>query len=371
MSIPDPVQKCSYELFDYAPAGICIIDREFRVVHWNNCLEDWTRVNRTGMIGTDLRDFCPMFRQEYYRKRIESVFSSGAPVVFSPQLHKDLFPVRLYDGTSQIQRIKLTILPPVDSNTHHALFSIEDVTEVYRKIHEYRLEHETALREVQLRTEAEKELRRSLEMKDFLIKELPHRVKNNLALVASLLSLQKENLHDPRDASVLDELRDKISSVSLVHEKLYGGSKLRTINFREYLSDLLPILSASTLSQDRGIRITHSISSVEVSLDTAVPLALIVTELFINAVKYAFPQHSTGTITISFTPSSDTLFTLSVRDDGIGLPDDFDFYKAETLGSKLIVSFAEQLSGEISIVSDTGTEISIRFPRQVIIPPPG
>lgn len=361
--------KFNYDLFDYSPVGMCVIDKDLRIVHWNSCLEDWTRMNRTEILGTDLRDFCPRFREEYYRKRIESVFSSGAPVIFSPQLHQGLFPIRLYDGTFQIQQIKLTTLPPTPSGKPHALFSIEDATELFRKIHDYRHEHETARSEIRLRIEAEEELRRSLEMKDFLIREIHHRVKNNLSMVASLIGLQDQNLYDQRDRSVLEELRGKIRSISLVHEKLYAGTDLKTINIHEYLTDLLPVLCNTSLPPDRGIWITSNIAPVDVSLDTAIPIALIVTELFINSVKYAFPQNRKGTIAVFFTHTDNSHFTLSVKDDGIGLPEDFDFTKTEALGSKLILTFARQLNGTVQIIPGPGTEIHITFPKNSILPP--
>jgi len=354
-----------YSLFDYTPVGMCVIDQNLKVQFWNSCLEDWSSIPREKMLGTDLRSFCPKLGEEYYLKRVESVLCGGTPVVFSPQLHSGLFPIRRYDGSPQVQHIKLTPLPETEARECHALFSIEDLTDLDKRIKDYRREHQTALTEISHRAQVEEELRKSLAEKDFLIKEIHHRVKNNLSLVAGLIGLQESFLHDGRDQHIFVELQNKIQSISLVHEKLYRGSDIEKINVKEYLEDLLPLLRDSSGRENRVPQVKMDIQSIILPIDTAIPLALIITELFLNALKYAFPDEKAGTIWIRFYSSEDDTCHLEVRDDGVGLPDNFDIETGDSLGFKLISNFVAQLRGKLEVGRSPSTSFDISFPRRI------
>lgn len=358
------IPEHEYRLFDYTPVGICIIDKNLHIQFWNSWLEDWTGLSRQKMIGTDIRDFSPKLGSEYYLKRIETVFCGGTPVIFSPQLHQGIFPIKRYDGSQQVQNIKLTTLPGEDRDNCQVLFSIEDLSEVNLRIKEYKHQKKIAQSEIEQRAKIEKELRSSLAEKEFLIKEIHHRVKNNLTMVAGLIGLQEESLYDHRDEKILLELQNKIKSISLVHEKLYQSVDLETINIRDYLEELLTLLVDSTGRHLPGLNLEHDIAALNLSVDTTIPLALIVTELFLNAMKYAFPQQKTGTISVRFQAASNDEYILSIEDDGIGLPQNFDPNKTESLGFKLIQNFVDQLRGRLEVRQKPVTSFRITIPAE-------
>ena len=352
-----------YRLFDYAPTGMCVIDRNFTVIFWNECLEDWTGIPRAATLGKDVRQFCPRFANEYYTQRIKSVFADSAPVVFSSQLHKNLFPAILYNGEPQIQHVKLTILPSDETENVHALFSIEDVSELNQRITDYRREQLRARSEIERRKAIEQQLRASIEEKEFLIKEIHHRIKNNMAMVAGLIGLQEDLVHDDRDKAILLELKGKVHSISLVHEKLYKGIDLKSIDFQEYLAELIPLLIDSVSSNDTSVNVEQHIAAVDITIDTAIPITLLITELVINALKYAFPNGRIGTLSIQFYEHDNEFYILSIKDNGIGLPEDIDLSSTESLGLSLVQSFATQLKANLSVNRSAGTEFRLHIPR--------
>jgi PAS domain S-box-containing protein len=204
---------------------------------------------------------------------------------------------------------------------------------------------------------AEAQIKKSLEEKEVLLKEIHHRVKNNLQLISSLLSLQSMN-SDEKVKQSLNESKGRIRSISLVHEILYETNDFSNIEAPRYFNDLgRNILAAYGREK---VKLAFHVEKISLDLTTAIPCGIILNELMTNSIKYAFP-HGDGSITVSF--KADQLdHVLNVTDDGIGLPQGFD--QKNTLGIKLINTLASQLSGSVKYGNEKGASITLRFPSK-------
>lgn len=211
----------------------------------------------------------------------------------------------------------------------------------------------------------EEELRESIKEKELLIKEVHHRVKNNMQVILSLLNLQSMYIKDERDLILFSESQNRVRTMSLVHEKIYRSKDLSKIDFEEYLSDLTPYLIQSYGNLAPGIELTLNVEKIKLGVDKAVPLGLIVNELITNSLKYAFINRDSGKIYIEVDAElSDSNFCfLKIGDNGVGLPNDFDFRSAESLGMTLVNSLVKQLSGEIKLLEMEGVNFLIKFPK--------
>ena len=216
------------------------------------------------------------------------------------------------------------------------------------------------------RKQAEMALRALLEEKEVLLREVHHRVKNNLAAIVDLLELQRENAPETATSSLLAELRDRIKSMALIHEMLYQSANLSRVDFRGYLQTLTERLRDSL--DPRGIiQIRLAVPEIAMNLDTAIPCGLIVNELVTNALKYAFPPHrprlAASVCEIAIAADWDgAAYTLTVTDNGIGLPAGLDWTTTRTLGLRLVRMLGQhQLRGQLEFDGTRGTHFSLRF----------
>jgi PAS domain S-box-containing protein len=205
-------------------------------------------------------------------------------------------------------------------------------------------------------------LKKSLEEKDLLLKEIHHRVKNNLQIISSLLNLQKNYVGSQECRNVLDESQNRVHSMALIHEKLYQTENLTKIHFADYIRDLSNFLFRSYGVDPERIRLNID-SHASLNIDTAIPCGLIVSELLSNALKYAFVQRDNGEILIE-TKQKNGKFELRVEDNGIGLPEDLDVRSTHSLGMRLVNTLAKQLRGNIEMKRSPGTSFLISFPFQ-------
>lgn len=208
--------------------------------------------------------------------------------------------------------------------------------------------------------EAEERISNSLQEKEILLKEIHHRVKNNMQIISSLLSLQAVRISDPRDIELFQSSQNRVHSMSLIHEQLYESENLAEINFQNYIGELVSYISDMYLSPEDDIQFDIRGGSAYLRIDQAIPCALIVNELLSNAVKYAFPLYpAKGRVEISMEHREQ--YILTVRDNGAGLPADFDPAKPEGLGYQLIITLIDQLQGELRVESDKGSAVTITF----------
>ncbi len=202
----------------------------------------------------------------------------------------------------------------------------------------------------------------SLREKEAMLKEIHHRVKNNLQIVTSLLSLQSAGKLSPDSIDVLEESKNRIRSMALVHESLYSTEDLGHINIVSYLDQLCSYLFRSFGIDPSVIQLELKIDDVVLNLERAIPFGLIVNELLSNCLKYAFPDGRTGVVLVQFCAAQDDCFALTVSDNGVGLPDTFDLSQLNSLGLKLVGDLTSQLSGTLTISRLNGTEIRMTFP---------
>jgi two-component sensor histidine kinase len=217
------------------------------------------------------------------------------------------------------------------------------------------------------RKQAEAQLQASLHEKEVLLKEIHHRVKNNLQVIASLLYLQSDQLKDPADLALFEDTQNRVKSMALVHESLYRTGDLARFNFAHYIESLTSHLFQAHVAESSGICLAMELDEVVLDVDTAIPCGLILNELLTNAFKYAFPDGRSGTIHITLR-AADEHVTLSVRDTGIGLPKDFELGSTESLGLQLVGMMTEQLGGMLTLTCEDGTVFTISIPyrtRQV------
>ena len=200
--------------------------------------------------------------------------------------------------------------------------------------------------------------------KESLLKEIHHRVKNNLQVTSSLLRLQSEYIQDEHARGLFAESQNRIRSMALVHEKLYRSNDLSKINFCEYTESLAQLLfrSYGTNTCLIKFRMKGSTGPVFLSIENAIPCGLIINELLSNCLKHAFPNKNAGEIWIEIEDRTDNRTTLTVSDNGIGLPKGFDLEKTETLGLQIVHTLAKQLSGRIEVHSNGGTTFKITIP---------
>ncbi len=211
------------------------------------------------------------------------------------------------------------------------------------------------------RKRAEEALRTSLEEKEILLREVHHRVKNNLQVVVSLLNLQSQNVPDERVREIFKESRNRIRSMALVHERLYQSSDLSHVDFAEYLRRLTTHLFHSYGLDAGRIELEVDAGDVRLDVNTAVPLGLIINELVSNAIKHAFPDGRRGKIAVGLKPLEGGRFRLAVSDDGAGFPEGVDFRNTESLGMQIVTMLAEQLEGKLALERGAGTKFVLTF----------
>ncbi len=218
--------------------------------------------------------------------------------------------------------------------------------------------------ELQERRRTEEQLKLSLKEKEVLLKEIHHRVKNNLQVISSVLRLQSDYIKDEQVLALFKDSQNRIRSMALIHEKLHQSSNLLKINFDDYVRDLADNLMRSYAASSQTATLRTAATGVWLNIDTAIPCGLIINELVSNALKHAFPSPSSSNeILVEIIPMSDDRFTLTVQDNGIGFPSDLDFRDTESLGLELVCIFTEQLEGTIERdqTQATGTTFTITF----------
>jgi two-component system response regulator len=211
------------------------------------------------------------------------------------------------------------------------------------------------------RKEAEEKIRESLKEKEILLKEIHHRVKNNLQIIYSLLNLQSGYVKDPLSLDMFRECRNRVKSMAIIHEVLYQSKDLAKVNFADYIKSLVSNLVRSYGAGSSGIDIKIDVGEVRLDIDTAIPCGLIINELVSNALKYAFPNGRRGQIIIDFHDTDTHRYVLMVKDDGVGLPEGLNFHNTETLGLQLVSTLTDQLRGNLELNRNDGTEFKITF----------
>ncbi|WP_048189850.1 sensor histidine kinase [Methanobacterium sp. SMA-27] len=254
-----------------------------------------------------------------------------------PLAHPTEYETKVRDKSGNIKDLLVTIVSI--PGTQKQLASILDITK--RKM-------------------TDNKIKSSLKEKNTLLREIHHRVKNNMQIISSLLNLQKNYVEDKEAVNVLNESQNRVKSMAMIHEKLYMSDDLAHINFVDYIQSLVINLFYSYNVEETRIKPILEIENVSLNMETAVPCGLIISELVSNTLKYAFPNERKGEIYVSL-KTVDDKYEIIIRDNGVGLPEDIDFNNLETLGLLLINNLTEQIDGELTINRSPGTEFKIKF----------
>ncbi|WP_255343955.1 sensor histidine kinase [Methanobacterium sp. SMA-27] len=208
------------------------------------------------------------------------------------------------------------------------------------------------------RKETETQLLATVKEKELLLREIHHRVKNNMQIISSLLNLQSSQVFDKRDTDLFTVVQDRVKSMGLIHGNLYQSKDLSSINFNDYSNTLISELIA-TYAVNSNINLVTNIVDISLNIETAIPLGLIINELVTNSLKHAFPD-SKGEISITVHVKGEEL-ELIFKDNGVGLPEDFNIENPKKLGLILVNNLVEQIEGTIKLEQRHGTEFKIKF----------
>ena len=219
----------------------------------------------------------------------------------------------------------------------------------------------TAVRDITERKQAEERTQASLREKEVLLKEIHHRVKNTLQVISSLVDLQAAALDNPALYGLFQNVRDRVRSMALIHEKLYQSESLARVDFAEYARSLLNYLWRAHGRSEANIRLALDLQVVWLSVETAVPCGLILNELATNALKHAFRDRSEGEVAVELHAGADGLVRLRVRDNGVGLPAGLDWQQSRSLGIRLVQMLAKQLNGTVEASTNRGAEFRLTF----------
>ncbi|MBC7874400.1 MAG: sensor histidine kinase, partial [Ferruginibacter sp.] len=194
----------------------------------------------------------------------------------------------------------------------------------------------------------------ALKEKETLLREIHHRVKNNLQIISGLLNLQSRQIENPEAQEAVREGRNRVKSMALIHQKLYQQDNLTGVSMKEYLEDLVSSIQQTFKDKQTTITATIECGNLNLDVDTAIPLGLIINELITNCYKYAFTGRNNGHIVIRLDEHA-TKLLLEVRDNGIGLPEGFDMNTSRSFGMKLIQSLSAKLEATREALTDNGT----------------
>lgn len=340
------------------PSAVVLIDAETHtIIDVNPAAEKMIAAPRNKIVGNICHNFiCPAVQDE-------------CPITDLGQ-QLDRSERELLKATGEQIPILKTAVTIKLQNGIHLLESFIDISELKRieaelKKHKDNLEELVNKRTDEL-IQSKELLETSLQEKETLLKEIHHRVKNNMQVVSSLLKLQSRKLKDKKTINILQDSQNRIRAMSLIHENIYRSENLAKIKFSGYIMDLTTSLFTLYKTSTSNISLhVDSSDDAMLDIDTAIPCALIVNELVTNSLKYGFPQGQYGEIRILLNQTGEDELTLMVSDNGIGIPEDIDFKNTESLGLHLVTMLAEdQLDGEISLERTSGTEFKIRFRRR-------
>ena len=320
-----------YSFMNHIPILAFIKDPDGRILYMNNTCEQAWNTTLAECQGKLDRELWPAAEAEGLRALDRAVLDQGEP----SQVLEDL--------TSREQPVRhlLTFrFPFADAAGSRLLGGVSvDITE---------------------RTRAERALAAAVAAKEVLLKEVHHRVKNNLQIISSLLNMQADLLSEPSLREILLESRRRVESMAMIHERLYIHEDIDHVDFRQYVEELARELFSAYAVNSSPVCLRLDLEPVSLELSQAIPCGLILNELVSNCLKYAFPDKRKGEILIALRGDGDDV-TFKVADNGVGLPPDLDWRKAQSLGLRIVNILARQLMGTVQVGSGSGGDFSVTF----------
>ncbi|MGZ7120109.1 MAG: histidine kinase dimerization/phosphoacceptor domain -containing protein [Methanobacterium sp.] len=330
-SFLDNIKGWKYVLNSF-PDLITILDTRFKVIWVNNAMAEALNTDPKSCVGLTC---------------YEVVHGAESPILNCP--HEKM----IRDGTEHIEEVEednlggyfLVSASPIKDDSGTLLGSVH----IARNITERKI--------------MEDKIKKSLEEREMLIKETHHRVKNNLMVISSLLSLQARYIKDQETQEIFKDSQNRARSMAIIHEKLYQTTDLKKIDFGEYIQKLSLELFRTYSDKSKDIDLDLDVEDHQLDVNTSIPLGLIVNELISNSIKHAFLNGGSGQIRVKFLKEG-SKYIFEVSDNGIGLPDEFNLEEVDTLGLSLVVSLVDQIRGELEYDGHDGTRFTIIFKEE-------
>ena len=319
-------------LFDANPIYTILLDINGKILDVNDATANLSNLTKHELVGKSF-DELDFYQSENYseqRNKFHEALNEKSP---PPYISK----VKINGNKHWIEN-RLKLLKNEDENRSILLIA-NDITESKK---------------------AEKEIKSSLKEKEYLLREIHHRVKNNMQIISSLLNLQTKYVNDGEAIDVLQESQNRVKSMAMIHEKIYQSNDLEKINFEDYIQSLVSNLFYTYNIDQNLVKSNFKIENITLNMETAVPCGLIISELISNSLKYAFPNKMHGEIILSLKSIEDT-YELMIKDNGIGLPKELDLNNLESLGLLLVKILTEQIEGKLIINTINGTEFKVIF----------
>jgi two-component sensor histidine kinase/PAS domain-containing protein len=331
-------QKKFYEsILDNIPVDIAIFDENHKYLFINPIAVKKPEI-RSFLIGKDDFDYC----------RLRNISTDGV-------VHRRELFIRARDAGESLDFEDRTSSPDgKDNYVLRRFYPVVNEKGKFRFMIGYGID-------ITVKKRQELELANSLEEKEALLGEVHHRVKNNLSLILGLIEMQAAYSEDGYFKKQLSEIRSRILAMALIHDKMYKSSTFARIELRDYLTDLITSIS-KFFAREKIVKIDLSLEPVQISSKAVVPLALLVNEIVTNAFKYAFSKTENGVLSASLAQDEKEI-SLSIADNGPGLPEGEDIKKSKTLGFKLFGLFVKQLKGNYEMDGSNGLRFMVRFPR--------
>jgi PAS domain S-box-containing protein len=336
-------------ILDHAGASIISVDETGKICTFNATAQRWLGYREDEVVGVEtpalFHDADEVTRRAEelsaeFNKTIEPGFDvfAAKSLAGQPDEHEWTYIAR--DGRRFPVSLAITALRDETGNVTGFLGIGRDITEEKK---------------------AGEIVRASLAEKEVLLREIHHRVKNNLQIISSMLQLQSGYLRDEQDIHMFRESQHRIRTMALIHEKLYQSRDMGKIDFSEYLRSLVLMLFQSYSTGPSKVQPKLTIEPISLGIDTAIPVGLITNELITNSLKYAFTNGAAGVVEVACHPKADEGFELVVRDNGCGLPAGFDLTKPKSLGLRLVKLLTTQVGGKVEFHTGNGTEFRITF----------
>jgi PAS domain S-box-containing protein len=348
--------------------GFCIIDPHGAFLDVNDAFCTLTGYTRTELLTLSLQQVEVNESPEEISRHMAEIVRNGAGR-FETRY-------RRRDGTNidvEVSVIHSEIQGGHFLSFHHEITSRKRAEEALKRSYaeleervtertlELKQKNEQLELEIKARNKAEKQVMESLHEKEVLLREIHHRVKNNLQIVSSLLNLQSRIIKDETTLNAIRDSQNRIKAMALVHEKLYRSGDISHIDLAEYTRFLTDSLFRFYGISPQAIRPVYHFEDVKINIHVAIPLGLIINELVSNALKHGFPEGKTGNISISIRTDADHII-LAIKDNGTGIPEDFDWRNARSLGLRLVIELTDQLDGSISLDRTGGTGFTVSIP---------
>ena len=343
LSLLKNVLKSALNLVDLSSGAIYLLDDDGRYAilkQWENLSSDF--LEKFEKLNTEKKPYNIIKTSKFITGKFSEVFPEKSP---NKDLYIAIFPIIAQNKT--IGNINIFSKNPIKFSD----VDLDILESMGREIG-------TAIN----RIKSQNKVINSLKEKEVLLKEIHHRVKNNMQIISGLLNLESANVFDKRDESLFQRAQDRVQSMALIHSNLYQSKDLSSINFKTYLDTLTSELYCAHAAGS-NIKINVDImDDISLNMETAIPLGLIVNELVSNSLEYAFPREKKGEIRTSLKSLNDQ-FEFTVSDNGIGFPEDLDFRNTKTLGLRLVHMLIDQLDGTIELYRGHGTKFIIKFKK--------